>query len=311
MDRVLLADQLGTALNGDHSFTHLNPALGVNFKPAEGLVAYAGYSEGMRVPSPIELTCANPQAPCSLPNAFSSDPDLKMVVTHTWEVGSRIKLGTDTRLQLAAYQTVSENDINFLTDAASPTQGYFANVGTTRRRGVELSAQSSFAHWNLQAAYSYAQATYQSSFSLISPDNSSANANGVIQVSPGDHLPNVPGQLFKWRLEYSPSEQWRVGLNMNYSGPIYSRGDENNQDPSGKIGGYTVFNFDATAEVSKGFEAFLRVNNLFNRHYANFGVLGVNFFAGPGNVYNVTGTPSQFVGVGQPLGIWAGLRYHF
>ncbi len=311
MDRLTMADQLGTALNGDHSFTHFNPALGLNFKPTGSVVAYAGYSEGMRVPSPIELSCANPQAPCSLPNAFSSDPDLKMVVTHTWEIGSRIKLGAETRLQLAAYQTVSENDINFVTDAASPTQGYFANVGTTRRRGVELSAQSNFEHWNLQAAYSYIQATFQSSFSLISPNNSSADANGVIRVSPGERLPNVPGQLLKLRAEYSPAVNWRIGLNMNYSGPIYSRGDENNQDPSGKIGGYTVFNLDATAAVNKELEVFLRMNNMFDRHYANFGVLGVNYFSGPGNVYNAAGTSSQFVGVGQPLGIWAGLRYHF
>lgn len=311
IDRVLLFDQLGTALNGDHSFNHLNPAIGVNFKPVPGVVAYAGYSEGMRVPSPIELTCANPQAPCSLPNAFSSDPDLKMVVSRTWEIGSRFKAGAQTRVELAAYQTDSANDINFVTDAASPTQGYFANVGSTRRRGVELSSQSNFEHLALQTSYSYIQATYQSAFALISPDNSSADANGVIQVSPGNRIPNVPNQLLKIRLEYSPNERWRFGGNMNYSGSIYSRGDENNQDPSGKIGGYTVFNLDATAQVNKELEVFLRVNNLLDRHYANFGVMGENYFVGPGNSYTANGVPSPFYGLGQPISLWAGLRYHF
>ena len=310
-DHLSMSDQLGTALNGEHSFNHLNPAFGVNFKPNAGVVAYAGYTDGMRVPSPIELSCANPQAPCSLPNAFSSDPDLRMVVTHTWEIGSRVALAAQTRLQLAAYQTVSQNDINFVTDAASPTQGYFANVGSTRRRGVELSSQSTVGHWELQTSYSYLQATYQSSFALISPNNSSADANGVIQVAPGDRLPNLPRQLLKLRVEYSPSAIWRIGFNMNYSGPMYSRGDENNQDPSGKIGGYTVFNFDATAQMNKTLEVFVRGNNLFDRHYANFGVLGTNFFSGPGNSYNAAGLPSKFLGIGQPMGIWAGLRYRF
>jgi iron complex outermembrane receptor protein len=310
-DQVLMFDQLGSALNGNHSFNHFDPALGVNYKPKSDVVVYAGYSQGMRVPSPIELSCANPQAPCSLPNAFSSDPDLKMVTTQTWEIGSRFKIGAQTHVQLAAYQTQSQNDINFVTDTASPTQGYFANVGTTRRRGLEFSSQTVFPLWNLLTAYSYNQAVYQSSFALISPNNVSADANGIIQVAPGDRIPNVPSQSLKLRLEFTPNPRWRVGVNMNAYGNMYSRGDENNQDPAGRIAGYAVFNLDATVELSKEWEAFLLGNNLFDRHYANFGVLGTNFFTAPGNTYNVNGVPSQFVGVGQPLGVWAGLRYRF
>ena len=311
MDRVTMADQLGTALNGDHSFAHLSPALGLNFKPNPTVVSYIGYTEGMRVPSPIELSCADPQAPCSLPNAFSSDPALQMVVTHTWEIGARIRVSAQTRLQVAAYQTLSDNDINFAADANSPTQGYFANVGTTRRRGIEISSQSTFDHWGLQTAYSYTQATYQSAFALNSPDNSSADANGVIQVSPGNRLANVPSQLLKIRLEYSPDATWKFGANMNYSGRIYSRGNENNLDPNGRVGGYTVFNLDASMHVNKQLEVFARINNLLNRQYANFGVLGANYFSGPGNSYNAAGMPSQFVGVGQPIGAWVGARYNF
>jgi hypothetical protein len=72
-----------------------------------------------------------------------------------------------------------------------------------------------------------------------------------------------------------------------------------------------VFNLDATIALNKAWEAFVLGNNLFDRHYANFGVLGSNDFAGPGNTYNGNGASSQFVGVGQPLGVWAGLRYRF
>jgi outer membrane receptor protein involved in Fe transport len=76
---------LGTALNGDHSFTRLNPALGMAYDLKQGVNLYAGYSESNRAPTAMELTCADPQDPCRLPNAFLSDPPLEQVVAKTWE----------------------------------------------------------------------------------------------------------------------------------------------------------------------------------------------------------------------------------
>ena len=50
---------------------------------------YAGYSESMRVPTPLELTCASETDPCRLPNGFIADPPLAPVVARTFEVGVR------------------------------------------------------------------------------------------------------------------------------------------------------------------------------------------------------------------------------
>jgi len=83
-----LKDQLGTALNGHHAYTRFNPASGLTFNPWSTLTAYAAYNEGMRAPTAVELTCADPNAPCSLPNAFASDPELKPVISRTYELGS-------------------------------------------------------------------------------------------------------------------------------------------------------------------------------------------------------------------------------
>ena len=46
---------------------------------------YAGYSEGSRAATSIELGCADPEEPCKLPNAMAGDPPLDQVVTRTVE----------------------------------------------------------------------------------------------------------------------------------------------------------------------------------------------------------------------------------
>jgi hypothetical protein len=43
----------------------------------------------MRVPTPLELTCASETDPCRLPNGFISDPPLAPVVARTFEAGVR------------------------------------------------------------------------------------------------------------------------------------------------------------------------------------------------------------------------------
>ncbi|TMH02643.1 MAG: TonB-dependent receptor, partial [Betaproteobacteria bacterium] len=92
---VRIRDQSGSNpdLDGDHAFRRFNPALGLNFNPSAELTTYASYNEGMRAPTAMELTCADPTAPCKLPNSFLADPPLKKVVAKTIEVGARGKRG--------------------------------------------------------------------------------------------------------------------------------------------------------------------------------------------------------------------------
>ena len=75
------------SLDGDHQFRRFNPAAGVTFSPSRAVNVYAGYSEGSRAATSIELGCADPDEPCKLPNAMAGDPPLNQVVTRTWEAG--------------------------------------------------------------------------------------------------------------------------------------------------------------------------------------------------------------------------------
>src|SRR5205809_1113314 len=77
------------ALDGDHTFSRLNPAVGVTVDVSPEVNLYGGYSEGSRAATSIELGCANPAQPCRLPNALAGDPPLSQVVTRTIEGGIR------------------------------------------------------------------------------------------------------------------------------------------------------------------------------------------------------------------------------
>ncbi|MGH8757232.1 MAG: TonB-dependent receptor, partial [Burkholderiales bacterium] len=179
---VDLEDLTGTApaLNSNNVFTRFNPALGINYNPNKALTTYAAYNEGMRTPSPVELACSDPNAPCSLPNAFLSDPPLKAVVSRTWEAGARGEIARDTTWRAAFFHTKLDNDIAFI--SSTTTTGFFQNVGSTLRQGVELGVSTRQGRLSFAANYSFIDATFQTTFTENSPNNSTADVNGQIQV---------------------------------------------------------------------------------------------------------------------------------
>ena len=302
---------LAPALDGDHSFTRFNPAIGVTFNPNELDTFYAGYNEGMRAPTAIELTCADPLAPCKLPNAFLADPPLRQVVARTIELGARGKQGADT-WSVAVYRTELQDDIQFVSSGGAINAGFFQNVGKTRRLGLELTAGTRFGPVNVVARYSVIAATYESAFTEHSPNNSSADANGDIAVPVGASIPGIPRQSLRLRFDADASDAWKLGANLAISASSRARGDENNLDANGRVPGYAVLNLDTEYELGKGFEVFARLNNVFARKYANFGILGQNVFANPTRSFDPANSASEtFLGLGAPRGLWVGLRYEW
>ena len=88
MARITLEDQLGTALNGDHTYNRFNPIIGGTYKITSEVTAYAGYSEANRVPTPLELGCADPTRPCIIGQFLIADPSLQQVVSRPWKRAS-------------------------------------------------------------------------------------------------------------------------------------------------------------------------------------------------------------------------------
>jgi iron complex outermembrane receptor protein len=302
-------------LNGHHRYQRFNPAAGLNFNPTQSLNFFGGYNEGMRAPSPVELSCADSSHPCALPNAFGGDPNLKEVVSKTWEGGVRGRLGQNLNWNIGLFHTENDNDIQFIASNTSGA-GFFQNVGKTRRQGFELGMSGKAEKLSLQANYSFVDATFQTPFTEFSAANTSSNpVDGSINVKSGDQIPGVPRHTLKLRLGYEITPSWTVGSNIITTSSRYARGDENNQDAHGKIAGYTVVNLDTHYIINENWKLFAKVENLFDRDYATFGMLGVNEFTGPGHSFDITAASwnlnDQFRTPGAPRAAWIGVTYEF
>ncbi len=309
---VTIRDKTGLepALNGDHTFKRFNPAAGLNFNPRPGLSTYVSYSEGMRAPTPVELTCADPAAPCRLPNNFLADPPLEKVVSKTAEIGARGRWSEAFGWSAAAYRTDLDNDIIFVSSGGAVNAGFFQNAGKTRRQGIELGLNGRMDKLNLALNYGYVNAEFASPLTLNSPVNSSADGAGDIQVARGDKIPGIPEHSLKLRAEYAFTEAFSLGGNVMAFSSQYARGDENNQDANGRIPGYTLVNLDANYRHTKQLSFFGRIDNLFDKEYETLGVLGENFFNGPGRSFDAAGvTDDQFRSAGAPRAAWVGVRY--
>jgi iron complex outermembrane receptor protein len=313
--RVVIDDRSGLepALAGRNRFSRFNPALGANFNPTARLTFYAAYSEGVRAPSPIELTCADASAPCRLPNNFLADPPLRAVVARTVEAGMRGKWGERGSWSAAAFRTRLADDIQFVSAGAGATNaGYFRNVGSTMRQGLELGIDTASAGWSVALRYALVDATFGASFDESSPNNASADEAGVIHVSPGNRIPGIPRQSLKLRLEYAVEGRWSLGAAARATSGVRARGDENNLDPAGRVAGYAVVDLDASWRWSRELEAFASIENLLDKRYAGAAVLGRNFFLGPGHSWDpANATAEPFLGLGAPRAAWIGLRWRW
>ena len=209
--QIDLNDQLGTALTDNHTFGRFNPSAGLTWKILPELSVYASYAEANRAPTPAELTCSSAASPCSLANFLVADPDLQQVVAHTWEAGVRGRAHPMPSMTLsgdiAFYRTELTNDIQFLN---SPIQGraFFANVGSTLRQGVDLNFQLKADRLLAWIGYSYIDAQFQTGFTELSENNPFADVDGNIQVQPGNRLPGIPTNQFKFGIDFKATDAW-------------------------------------------------------------------------------------------------------
>src|SRR5699024_206030 len=133
--RITVDDRSGREpdIDGRNSFHRFNPSVGVTWAITPTLGAYLNYDEGMRTPSPIELECASPTAPCALPNDFTGDPPLKPVVARTLSGGLRGTWhGGGMHWNISPYYVRVDNAI-LTVFTGSGSHGYFANIPRTLR----------------------------------------------------------------------------------------------------------------------------------------------------------------------------------
>lgn len=271
---------------GTHRYHRFNPAFGLAWNPVKALGLFASYSEAMRAPTAIELACADPGQPCALPTGFNGDPALKPVVARTIELGGRGTLGRHLGWNLALYRTRLQDDIQFIFDGTG--LGWFANVGRTERKGVELGVTADFATVHLSASYGHVDARYRSGF---------IDAQGDAVIA-GNRITGIPADTVKLRAVYAPARTVALGATLQAVAHQYAHGDEANRDSP--VPGYALVSLDAHVRPVEPFELFATVTNLFDRRFATFGVQGTNVYSGQDEQFR-TPAPGRAVTLGVRL----------
>lgn len=322
---IRLRDRSGERreLNGDHNFSRFNPTVGVTWALREEATLYTSYSESSRAPTPIELACnegvfevarqiaiedgEDPddiEFECRLPNAFLADPPLDQVVAKGVEAGLRGVLGGMAEYRLGYFRTTNHDDIIF--QSTGRNTGLFDNVDKTRRQGMELGLAGALHGVDWFTAYSYISATFESPFSVLSPNHPAADAAGEVAVQAGDRVPGIPRHQLKLGGDYTLPLGVRLGLEVLYNSDQVLRGDEANLLDT--VDGYAIVNLRVSYRVNKRFEMFGRVNNLFDTDYEGFGLLGED----PTEILpNLANDSPTLLGVGAPIGGWVGVRVRF
>ena len=305
-DHIVMEDLIDDgegSLDGNHRFTQFNPAVGVDITIDEQSQLNLAISQSSRTPSPAELSCADEDDPCRLPNGFVADPPLDQVVTQTIEANYTTRID-NIDLMLNVFHSRSKDDIIFQQAGSVASRGYFINVDETQRQGVEFSVGSTWEKLTYRLNYNYLNATYESTFTSFSPFNPQGPDR---LVTPGDKIPGQPEHLVKLYADYALTDKARLGAEVISASSQYFRGDEANENE--KIDGYVIANVYASYRFNDTFTASLRVNNVFDKDYETFGTYGEADEVLEDIYPDVEG--AEFVGPAQPRMVSVNLKARF
>jgi len=308
--QINLNDQNGGDLTGNHYYSHFNPAGGVTYQVTPWLTAYAGYAVANRAPTPAELSCAGPTNSCSLANFFVGDPNLQQVIAHTIEFGLRgsVATGEASRLSynLGFYRSNLDNDIAFV-NSTTLNRAFFANVGQTRRQGIDASLRYSTPRWSAYVAYSYTDATFQTGFVQAAGSNPAGDANRNITVRPGNRLPGIPAQQGKLGGTYKVTDAWTLAAAAIVQSGSYLFGDPANLTP--KLPPFFVLTLSTSYQLTPHVALFAEVDNVTNARYYTYGTFSPTtsvFLAQAPNATN-----SRAYSPGAPVAGFGGVRITF
>lgn len=270
---IVTRDRSGVAaeLNGSHGYGHVNPLAGLTYKISDAITLFGGYSQSNRAPTPLELDCADPTRPCLLEGSLVADPPLQQVVAHSYQAGARGNIGlADGKLDwsVSLFRTDSDNDIVALASTIAG-RGYFTNVPSTQRQGIDLSARYEMASWSVYASYSYLDATYQFGGTLASPNNPNANASGNVSVTPGRRIPLNPANTVRAGGDVEVLDGISLGGELAFTGSQYFDGDPSNLNA--KLPSTVVMNLRGSWQIDPNWQLFATVDNLFDNHDALYG----------------------------------------
>lgn len=294
-------------LNVTNKYDRFNPMVGANYKLFPGLSVYGGYSESNRAPTPAELGCAEPDAPCLVEGFLTDDPPLNQVVGRTGEVGLRgqsYNNGDRFSWSAGLFRTLASDDILPITDSAGRV--YFTNAGDTLRQGVELAASYEARRWSTYASYAFVDATL---------DSCNDPSGECAFLESGDRLPGIPRHRFKAGFDYWLTPKWKFGADLVSAdkSPFYPNEVSDDLDLAAKLAGYARVDLHTSYDITENVQVYGLVKNLFDRRYGLYGT----FFdaAEVSDIDQALGGPgltdSRSISPSMPFAAYGGVKVKF
>lgn len=270
-------DVLDPTADTTSTFRRLSPRGGVSLEVGQGASVYGSVGQSFRAPAVLELACADETAACPLPFALGDDPPLDPVVATTFEVGGQLVRGPAI-MNASVYRTNVRDDISFIQSENAVFEGFFDNIGTTRREGIELGVQVlPNDQLSLYANYAFTRATFRGAAEIFSirADDAFVGAPlaGPNAVAPGDRMPLVPDHQVKFGGLLSLPNGFQLGADLRYTGKQWLRGDEANE--TAPLDGYFTTNLRMGLSLAR-WEVSAVLGNAFQNKGPVFGTFNEN-----------------------------------
>jgi iron complex outermembrane receptor protein len=239
--------------SGSVSYSGINPTAGLVFLASPRVSYYLSYGRGFETPTLNELAYKTD-------GSAGLNTALKAARSNNYEVGAKTHLGAGLRGSIALFSTFTTDDIVVRSNFGGRS-GY-ANVGRTRRDGVEVELEAHPADgWTLAASASLIDARFESSFLTCT---AAPCITPTLLVASGNKLPSVPARTLWAEVKYHAA--W---VDASLEGHVQSRLFVNDLN-SDAAGGAGVL--DAALEHTGAWgplrpRFFARVDNLANRRY--------------------------------------------
>jgi iron complex outermembrane receptor protein len=217
-----------------------NPRMALIAEVARGTTVKAIYGSAFRTPNSYELFYGIDGQGGQLAN-----PDLGRERIRSHELSVAQQLGSHARFTLTGYTNEASS---LVTEVDDPDLGMpiFRNLGRARARGVEMEYERTFGNG----------ASLRTSIARQ-------------RVSSGDSEVNSPRWLAKLNATSRIWGPWHIGVEGQY---VSAR----NLIDGGETGGYLLANLNLfSIGLTRHLDASVTVQNLFDRHYADPGSLGL------------------------------------
>lgn len=249
--RFTVRDHYITADNPDDSgrrrYHALLPVAGLTWQPQPTTQLYASWGHGLETPTFGEL-------------GYRSDGGsglnlaLSAARSRSSELGARLQLGDGVSLDSALFHAVTHDELAVATSSGGRSS--YRNIGRSTRRGLESSLQASWDDWQLQAALTWLDARFDTSFLPV---------GGQVPVAAGTRIPGVARLHSALALDWQPPQGWGGGLRIDQVSavPVNDAGSES--APSHALLGAHI-GYRA-AQLRRPLQLFLRVDNLLDRRH--------------------------------------------